>query len=191
MSRTASPCPIRSAEATISSRRAVARIACGLAVTALSLIAAGCAPKHKSSAQSAESHAPGTTFAKIPAGCLAYPPGAPGVIRTYCNGKATVLLTVNGIDHPLRGGVCAAAGGVFSLNLGVVGGPDLAGPKPDYIGLTAPAAVGAFSGAAVSVAINGKAYRLSQTSGALTPAGGTFQGLGRHGKIRFAASFTC
>lgn len=113
------------------------------------------------------------------------------MIGTYCSGKATVDLTVNGVDHQLAGGVCAIKDGLLSLNLGVVAGPDLAGAKPDYVGLSAPAAPGPFAGGSISVAIDGKAYRLSQTHGQITPTGGDFEGQARRGRVKVKATFTC
>ena len=116
-------------------------------------------------------------MAKIAAPCAAYPPGAAGVVRTYCSGRATVTLTLAGVPHPLGGGLCAGGPGGFSLNLGVVSGPDLAGPKPDYVGLSVPTASGPFTGAPLTLVIDGKSYRGVRVDGQLGPGGGSFQGL--------------
>jgi len=160
-----------------------------LGVALLCLAAAACARRSHSSAISADSHAPGTTLAKVAADCAAYPPGQAGVLRAYCDGSAKVLVTVNGVDHPLKGGVCSTAGGQFHLDLGVVAGPDLAGPKPDHVGLSAPAAPGAFSNAALSVTLDGKTYDLAQASGELTATGGDIQTA--PGGPAIKVSFTC
>ncbi|MDR3509375.1 MAG: hypothetical protein P4L64_15895 [Caulobacteraceae bacterium] len=154
-------------------------------------LVAGCGPKTKPSAVSAESHAPGTTLASTPAACAAYPVGAAGVVRTFCDGTAKVKLTVNGVDHLLTGGACSTTGGVFSLNLGVVAGPGLAGPKPDYVGLTTQVAAGPFTDAVLTVNIGGKGYVLTQNSGEVSPTGGTFQGVARHKGPKISATFTC
>ncbi len=130
-------------------------------------------------------------MAKTAAACSAYPAGAAGVLGVYCNGRAAVDLTVNGVVHHLAGGVCSTSGGALSLNLGVKAGPDLAGPRPDYVGLTAPAEPGLFVNAPISVAIDGKAYRLSQTLGQITPTGGSFQGVARRGRLKVTANFSC
>jgi hypothetical protein len=146
---------------------------------------------HKSGASSADSHAPGTTTASVAAECGKYPPGAPGVIRTFCDGPAVVKLTVGGVAHTLTGGACSTAGGLFALNLGVVAGPDLAGPKPDYFGLSVPAPSGHFVNAGLSVSVDGKAYAVTENSGDVTPTGGTFTGKAAGGGPEISGSFTC
>ncbi len=163
-----------------------------LGAGALALLIGAChPPKPKGSATSAESHAPGTTLASAPAACAAYPAGSPGVIHAFCNGPATVKLTVDGADHMLKGGSCSISGGVFSLNLGVVAGRDLAGPKPDYIGLNAKVASGPFTDGTLVVHIGGKAYAIPHNTGQIGPAGGDFSGAGRRGRPKVSATFTC
>ncbi len=159
---------------------------------ALLVLLAGChAPKPKASATSAESHAPGTTTASIPAACAAYPPGSPGVVRSFCSGPAVVKLTINGKDHILKGGTCSTDGGRFTLNLGIVAGPGLAGPKPDYVGLTANVGSGPFTDAALNVHYAGKAYALTHNTGQVAPSGGNFTGTGRRGRSKVSGTFTC
>ena len=152
---------------------------------------AACHP-HKSSASSADSHAPGTTTATVAADCSKYPQGAPGVIRTFCDGTAVVKLTVAGVDHTLTGGSCQPTAATFALNLGVVAGPDLAGPKPDYVGLTAPVANGPFSNGVLAVDIDGKGYAIVPNSGSVSPTGGSFTGkaMGAGGPD-ISGTFTC
>ncbi|MDR3510812.1 MAG: hypothetical protein P4L73_04215 [Caulobacteraceae bacterium] len=150
---------------------------------------AACHPK--TGASSADSHAPGTTTASQPAACGKYPAGAPGVIRTFCDGPAVVKVTVAGVQHTLTGGVCSTEGGIFALNLGVVAGPDLAGPKPDYVGLSAPITSGHFTNATLAVNVDGKGYALTENSGDLTPAGGAFTGKAFGGGEAVTGSFTC
>ena len=163
-----------------------------MAVGALLIGVAGChPPKPKGSATSAESHAPGTTMASTPAACTAYPAGSPGVLHSYCDGSAVVKLTIDGTDHLLKGGTCSAAGGQFTLNLGVVAGPGLAGPKPDYVGLTTQVAAGPFSDAVIKVNFGGKGYTLQHNTGQIIPNGGDFNGTGRHGRPKISATFTC
>lgn len=163
-----------------------------LASAALLTLLGGCrAPKPKAGAASAESHAPGTTLAQVPAACAAYPMGSPGVVRTFCSGPAVVKLTINGAEHLLKGGSCASTGAIFSLNLGVVSGPGLAGPPPDYIGLTVSAPPGPFNDGALTVHYGGKAYLLPHNSGQAAPTGGEFSGVARKGHAKVSASFTC
>lgn len=162
-----------------------------LAVGASLLLTACHGPKPKTSAISAESHAPGTTLASTPAACAAYPAGSPGVVRLFCNGPAVVKLTIDGVDHVLKGGSCETSPAGFSLNLGVVSGPGLAGPKPDYVGLTVTGPAGPFTDAVISLRLGGKVYALPHNSGQVGPTGGAFSGVSRHGKSKVSASFTC
>jgi hypothetical protein len=151
---------------------------------------AACKGHHKPGASSADSHAPGTTTASVPADCAKYPQGAPGVIRTFCDGPAVVKVSVAGVAHTLNGGVCETQGAMFSLNLGVVSGPDLAGPKPDYVGLTAQTTSGPYTNAVLAVNVEGKAYAVTQNSGTVSPVGGTFAGKALSGED-VSGSFTC
>jgi hypothetical protein len=145
---------------------------------------------HKTRASSADSHAPGTTTARVPANCAKYPQGAPGVIRTFCDGPAVVTVTIGGAAHTLNGGSCETTGGVFALNLGVVAGPDLAGPKPDYVGLSTQTTAGPFTNAVLAVNVDGKAYAVTQNSGTLAPTGGSFAGKALTGED-ISGTFTC
>jgi hypothetical protein len=163
-----------------------------LPVLLLAAVAAplsACQP-HKSSASSADSHAPGTTTASLPASCSKYPQGAPGVIRTFCDGPAVVKVTVAGVPHTLSGGSCSTMGGAFSLNLGVVAGPDLAGPKPDYVSLTTQAATGPFTNAVLAVNVDGKGYAVTENSGTVAAGGGSFTGKALTGED-ISGAFTC
>jgi hypothetical protein len=162
-----------------------------LLVAAAALLPLMACHAHKSSASSADSHAPGTTTARVPADCGKYPPGAPGVVRTFCDGPAVVKLTVAGQPRTLTGGTCSTTGGVFSLNLGVVAGPELAGPRPDYFGLTAPSASGAFTNAVLALNIDGKGYALTENTGQVGAAGGSFTGKAMGGGPDVAGTFTC
>ena len=99
-------------------------------------------------------------------------------------------VSVAGVAHTLNGGVCETQGPMFSLNLGVFSGPDLAGPKPDYVGLTAQAASGPFTNAVLAVNVDGKAYAVTQNSGTVSPTGGTFAGKAMGGE-EVSGSFTC
>ena len=103
-----------------------------------------------------------------------------------------VKLTVAGVDHTLTGGSCQPTAATFALNLGVVAGPDLAGPKPDYVGLTAPVANGPFSNGVLAVDIDGKGYAIVPNSGSVSPTGGSFTGkaMGAGGPD-ISGTFTC
>jgi hypothetical protein len=149
----------------------------------------GCHP-HKTGASSADSHAPGTTTANVAANCSKYPPGSPGVIRTFCDGPAIVKLSVGAAAYTFTGGSCSTTGNVFTLNLGVVAGRDLAGPKPDYIGMTANTANGAFNDAVLAVNAGGKGYAVTQNSGEVAATGGNFTGKAVTGEA-VSGTFTC
>ena len=150
---------------------------------------AACSPK--SGAPSAESHAPGTTTAAVAGSCTEYPKGAPGVINTFCDGTATVNLTVGAKAYALRGGTCSADASHFTLNLGVVASGELAGPKPDYVGLTVQGPQGPFSNAVLIVVVDGKAYSPAPNSGDVGPSGGHFEGETVADGTKVSASFTC
>ena len=143
-------------------------------------------------AQSAESHAPGTTMAVAPGSCAAYPKGAPGVINAFCKGPAKVTVTIDGKPpHSLTGGTCGRrANGDFTLNLGVLGTRDLAGPRPDYVGLKAPIGQGAFDSGALIVNVDGKSYIVTTNHGAVGPGGGSFAGVTRRGH-KVTGACTC
>ena len=157
------------------------------------LALAGCHDAAKGvGAQSAESHAPGTTMAVVPGSCGSYPKGAPGVINTYCSGPAKVTVSVDGKPaHSLTGGACSQGdGGSFSLNLGVLGTRELAGPRPDYVGLKAPVGQGEFDGGSLVVNVDGKSYMVTAGHGSVGPTGGSFAGATRRGH-KVQGSFTC
>jgi len=163
-----------------------------MAVLAVGLSLAACGrDAGKTGASSAESHAPGTTLATTAGACAAYSAGAPGVIRTFCSGPATVKAFVAGKEYDLSGGTCATETGMFSVNLGVVSTPELGGPKPDYFGLTVPAGGGHFSNAVLTLTVGGKSYALTSNSGDASPTGGTFTGAAYGDSAPVTGSFTC
>jgi hypothetical protein len=160
-----------------------------LLVAAACSALAACSRRDAGGASSADSHAPGTTNAKIAAPCSAYPAGAAGVIRTFCNGPAAATVIIAGRSHALSGGTCQSQDGLFTLNIGVVSGPDLAGPKPDYLGLTTQAA-GPFANAALSITVDGKVYAVTANTGQSGPKGGSFSGVAATGET-VSGSFNC
>lgn len=153
----------------------------------LALVA--CSNRDRGGASSADSHAPGTTDATVAAACSAYPMGSAGVIRTFCDGPATVNLTIAGVLHTMKGGTCEGQDGPFTLNLGVISGPGLAGPKPDYIGLSTPNA-GPFTNAVLSVTVDGKDYAVPTNAGQVGAQGGAFSGTAMTGEA-ISGAFTC
>jgi hypothetical protein len=166
------------------------RSAAAIAACALALAACG-RHENKAGASSADSHAPGTTMATAPGSCSSYQAGTPGVIRTFCDGSAVVKVNVAGTDYVLKGGTCQVQGPMFVLNLGVVSGPELGGPKPDYVGLTTQTASGPFTNAVLTATVGGKGYALTTNSGTVSPTGGTFEGTAYGDKTKVTGSFTC
>jgi hypothetical protein len=165
------------------------RVMSGLAAA---LLLAGCGSHEaKTGANSAESHAPGTTLASAAGACSSYAAGTPGVIRTFCDGPAKVKLFVGGKEHDLTGGTCETEGPMFTVNLGVVSSADLGGPKPDYFGLTVPAGGGHFSNAVLAVNVDGKAYAVTSNSGDASATGGTFTGAAMGDSAPITGNFTC
>jgi len=164
----------------------------GYAVVAAAMTLAACGrPESRSGANSAESHAPGTTLATTAGPCAAYVEGTPGVASTFCNGPATVKVFVAGKEYDLSGGSCDTENGLFTVNLGVISTADLGGPKPDYFGLSLPAGVAHFSNAALTLTVGGKAYALTTNSGDASPTGGTFTGAAADNSAPVTGSFSC
>ncbi len=90
----------------------------------------------------------------------------------------------------MSGGTCATQGGQFALNLGVIAGPELAGPKPDYVGLAAQTPSGAFTNAVLAIDVDGKSYAMPQNSGTVSASGGSFSGKAFGGED-VSGAFTC
>jgi len=160
-------------------------------LAAAMLLAACGSHEAKTGANSAESHAPGTTLATTAGACSSYVAGTPGVIRTFCGGPAKVKLTIGGKEHDLSGGTCEAQGPMFSVNLGVVSTNDLGGPKPDYFGLTIPSGGGHFTNAVLAVNVDGKTYAVISNSGDATAAGGAFTGTATGDSAPITGTFSC
>ena len=162
------------------------------AVVVVAILLAGCGQREaRSGANSAESHAPGTTLATTAGPCASYVQGTPGVVNTFCSGPATVKAFVSGKEYDLTGGACSTSAGLFSVNLGVVSTADLGGPKPDYFGLSVPSGSAHFTNATLVLTVGGKAYALTSNSGDFTPAGGTFTGAAAGDPAPVTGSFTC
>lgn len=162
----------------------------GVALLTMLAVLSACRPR-TDRASSAESHAPGTTTATVPADCAMYPPGAPGVVRTVCDGPAKVTVTVAGVTRSLSGGLCSRSADAFRLELGVVAGAGLAGPRPDYVGVTVAGGDGPFRDAVIAVSIGGRSYALARNDGEITPTGGRFSGRAIDGGAAVEGAFTC
>lgn len=126
--------------------------------------------------------------------CDGYTAGEDDVIRTFCGGSAKVDLTVGGDDYSLSGGECATTGGYFSVNIGVVTGPDFSGTKPDYFGSNMPEADGDYGEADqafATFAVDGQEYSVPTTTGTHDADSATFSGTTTDGDIEVTGTITC
>jgi hypothetical protein len=126
--------------------------------------------------------------------CGAFTRGAPGVLNAFCDGTATVTVTVAGEQHVLRGGSCLTSMTLFTLNAGALLSPSDTRPPPNYVGLVSPVQNGPFSDAVLSVRLDGRSYVLAQNTGQVSQAGGDFAGtatLQGGEPVQITGSFTC
>ncbi|QXC62940.1 hypothetical protein KSP35_09230 [Aquihabitans sp. G128] len=127
-------------------------------------------------------------------GCGEYSPGKDGVLQTFCGGSASVTFESAGTSQTIEGGTCEVSGGFFTLNAGVITGPDFSGAKPDYAGILLPEDDGAFAAeagdAVASYAIGGTSESLTELSGTHDASGGSFSGKAIGGG-EVKATFSC
>lgn len=104
--------------------------------------------------------------------------GKDGVIRTFCDGTASVKITSGGKDHVIKGGTCQVSGGYFNVNIGVVVDQTYSGTKPDYFGGLFPEKDGDFSGSTVAATftVDGKGVPLRDVTGTHDGTSATFSG---------------
>ena len=114
------------------------------------------------------------------------------MIRTFCTGSATATVTAAGTTTLMKGGSCATSGGYFTVNVGVVTGPQFKGAKPNYFGIDVPPTATAFSNATLAFAVNGTGGYATTNSGtvAANHKSGTFSGTDLEGQT-VSGSFTC
>jgi len=110
--------------------------------------------------------------------CKGYTNGKDGVIRTFCDGTASVKITSGGKDHVIEGGTCEVSQGYFSVNIGVVVDQTHTGTKPDYFGGLFPEKAGDFSGDKVTATftVDGKGVPLRDVTGTHDAKSVTFTG---------------
>jgi hypothetical protein len=75
-----------------------------------------------------EAHSDGGGTAK---GCGSFEAGKGGVVRTFCDGSASIKITLGGTVKTLTGGY-------YTLNFGTVVGAGFEGEHPDYFGALLP-----------------------------------------------------
>lgn len=127
-------------------------------------------------------------------GCAGYTAGEDGVIRTFCDGTASVELSVGGDEYELRGGECVTQGGYLSVNIGVVTGSDFTGTKPDYFGSNMPEATGDYGEgdqAFATFAVDGTSYSVPNTTGSHDGDTATFSGTTTDGDIEVTGTVSC
>jgi hypothetical protein len=123
-------------------------------------------------------------------GCSSFTPGKKGVTQTFCGGKAVIMITAGASTVTIKGGTCAVSGPYFTVNAGVVVGPGFKGAKPNYFGVDANPAPGAFTNATISYTLNGTGGLLTKNSGTTDHKTGTFSGTDLTGAA-VTGSFTC
>jgi hypothetical protein len=123
-------------------------------------------------------------------GCSSFQPGKKGVTQTFCTGKGVITLTVAGTTTIIKGGSCTLSGPYFAVNAGVVVGLSFKGTKPNYFGLDASKAPGAFTNATIAYTVGGKGGFLTKNTGTTNHKTGTFAGTDLAGNA-VSGSFTC
>jgi len=119
--------------------------------------------------------------------------GADGVIRSFCDGPATVTFEIGDTSGEVGGGTCEESGGYFTVNAGTVVGADFDGTQPDYAGILLPPTEGEFSGndASFTITFDGTPYVVTEASGSYDASGGTFSGTVMYDDTVISGSFTC
>jgi hypothetical protein len=118
--------------------------------------------------------------------------GEDGVIRSFCDGSATVTFDIGGTKGEIGGGTCELSGGFFALNAGTVVDGSFEGTKPDYAGILLPPEDGPFTSESVTLTITygGEATIVSQVTGTHDAKSGSFEGTSIEG-AKVTGSFTC
>lgn len=168
-----------------------------LAATVAALLLAGCGSSGgdaKATGDATTTAASGSSGGSSGKGSCGSHDGEKGVIRSFCDGPASMTFTIDGKEGTIGGGTCEESGGSFVLNAGTVVGTDFAGSaKPDYAGLVVPAKVGAFdaTGATVTITADGKAHVVRDVSGTRTATSGSFEGTDFDGGGKISGTWTC
>jgi len=126
--------------------------------------------------------------------CGPFTRGAVGVLNAFCDGTASIKLTLAGEQHVLRGGSCSISKTLYTLNAGALLSPSDTRPPPDYVGMVSQVQDGPFTNAVLSTNLGGRSYALLQNTGEVSTAGGTFAGMAtvEGGEpVQITGSFTC
>jgi hypothetical protein len=127
---------------------------------------------------------------KKASGCSSFHPGSKGVTQSFCTGKAVIKITIGATTTSIKGGTCAVSGSYFTVNAGVIVGPTFKGTKPNYFGMDASQAPGAFSKATIAYVVAGTSGLLIKNSGMTNHKTGTFTGTDLN-RNSVTGSFTC
>lgn len=161
----------------------------GVGVFALALAACG---REESQGGPEGAAPPPTTLSQST--CGPFTRGAPGVLNAFCDGTATVTVTVADAQYVLRGGSCSISRTLYTLNAGALLSPSDTRTPPDYVGMVSQVQDGPFTNAVLSANLGGRSYVLGQNTGEVSAAGGTFAGtatvLGGE-PVQITGSFTC
>jgi hypothetical protein len=98
--------------------------------------------------------------------CGSFEAGKGGVVRTFCDGKASIKITLGGTVKTLTGGTCEESGGYYTLNFGTVIGTGFEGDRPDYFGALFPDGGGPPQ--AVSVHVDGLGGLIENATGSVS-----------------------
>lgn len=131
--------------------------------------------------------APGENLCSAPASTGA------SVIRKFCDGPATLQLTLNGKARAIKGGQCDHQMGMRSFNAGMVSIDHAVSGGPNYIGFTLPDDA---STPSLTIHLDGKKYLFQTKTGSITDKGGMFDGVGSdigpaHTNVTVHGSFIC
>ena len=158
------------------------RIVIGVAALVLVLAACGSSGSDASSSDGGSSKTTAASGGDSGGGgsstCGGYTNGKDGVIRTFCDGSASVKIKSGGKDHEIKGGTCESSGGYYAVNIGVVVDQDFTGTKPDYFGGLFPEKEGDFSGDKVSASftVDGEGTAVRDVTGTRDSKTITFSG---------------
>lgn len=86
--------------------------------------------------------------------CGDHSPGAAHVLMTFCNGPATVTVTIDGTPHEIKG-VCWINGPKLEIDAGTAPGAGFEGTWPDYVTTQVPTQSGTSVGSVLSATIGG------------------------------------
>ena len=142
-----------------------------------------------------------TTTAARPATSFSGPCGShdedPGVIRSWCDGPASISFTIgtgdDAVTGTLRHGTCKRGNGHLTLNAGTAGADDVTGRRPNYAGARFPRRHGSFEAGDASMVIvwKGTIWPVAELTGSHDGHDGLFEGVTGTPAQRVTGAFHC